>query len=849
MFHWFGVVTNTKGDSLPNWQVECVQLADGVTVVPIYADENLTPILTASGIADRAKSDSSGNYDFFVPEGTYSLRFYDANGVFQRLQRYLPMYGNAPEAAIAAMEDAQAAQAAAEVAQGLAEDAQAAAEAASELAQTTAGGTVYATWADLAAATGMTAGDSAVVFEDAGTHTDPVVGGTVANAGIYIYSASPAGWERVADTEAVKAADSAVAAEVSADAAALSAATAEAIAGPTYASTAAGLAATTSGQAFAVDAGGGLVSVYLNSSGTAVLQRTLATTGALAASGGSALVGFLQAGTGAVLGTVDEKLKRSPLSPAEFKLVADTDDTNSLKKCFDEALANRRAVRLQGDYVVSGPISTIGTVAAGSVDIELVGNCSITVDSAATAFDQLLFIQTTAINSFSIFGGSLTVELNNKCANGLYIRHLAASRGGVCNITAPITIKNAKNNNAASTSENAGIQIIGDYETIYLNSPRVDGVQRTNASGVCKAISISGFSGNVTIDNPYVANVLTFGAGADADGIATFAKGWATSQVRTEGYVVINGGTFVDCQGRSFKSQCSNVTLMRPTIRRKMVVSITNSHEFDFQAGGGVVIEPDIEYLANGATSPLGTSHSVAAFQHLITDAPSVGRMVGGSIRTNVAIPRICAHITGAAAEAGTTIIDGLSIVPVGAFATTAVTRAIVEFTASHVEACAKKTRIEVNGVKGPIGAYAIGYTSFGGSSLTSKLSWSATNNRNTLGPASASQVCRNLSGSQIGAFEKFMVRNNEGFRDLFTNLTFSVAAMEVGCQFTADLSTCTITNAPGSLGASGYALFECKSAYFGATDRGVLVTKDNASVANTVFWTLNGGTTWGTIK
>lgn len=291
MFHWFGVVTNTKGDSLPNWQVECVQLADGVTVVPIYADENLTPILTTSGIADRAKSDSSGNYDFFVPEGTYSLRFYDANGVFQRLQRYLPMYGNAPEAAIAAMEDAQAAQAAAEVAQGLAEDAQAAAEAASELAQTTAGGTVYATWADLAAATGMTAGDSAVVFEDAGTHTDPVVGGTVANAGIYIYSASPAGWERVADTEAVKAADSAVAAEVSADAAALSAATAEAASGPTYASTALGLAATTSGQAFAVDAGGGLVSVYLNSAGSAVLQRTIATTAALAATGGADLIG------------------------------------------------------------------------------------------------------------------------------------------------------------------------------------------------------------------------------------------------------------------------------------------------------------------------------------------------------------------------------------------------------------------------------------------------------------------------------------------------------------------------------------------------------------------------------
>ena len=280
-----------------------------------------------------------------------------------------------------------------------------------------------------------------------------------------------------------------------------------------------------------------------------------------------------------------------------------------------------------------------------------------------------------------------------------------------------------------------------------------------------------------------------------------------------------------------------------------MVVSITNSSEFDFQAGGGVVIEPDIEYLANGATSPLGSSHSVASFQHLITDVPSVGRMVGGTLRTNVSIPRIGLHVSGAAAESGTTIVTGLTIVPVGSFAAAAISRAIVEFNGSQIEACAKKTRIEVDRVSGPLGCYAIGYTSYGGGALTSKLSWSVTNNRNTLGPASASRPCVNLSGSAIGAFEKFMVRNNEGFRDIFTNLTFSVAAMEVGCQFTADLSTCTITNAPGSLGASGYALFECKSAYFGATDRGVLVTKDNASVANTVFWTLNGGTTWGTIK
>lgn len=641
---------------------------------------------------------------------------------------------------------------------------------------------------------------------------------------------------------------SATASAASATASALSAATAESASGPTYASTAAGLAATSNGQSFAVDNGDGTVTVWLNDEGVAVEQRTLATTAALASSAGAGAVGWKQAGTGAIDDTLDAKLKRAPISPAEYKLALDADDTNSLKKCFDYALANRKAVRLSGDYVVSGPIATVATVAAGSVDIEVVGNCSITVNAGATAFEHLLFIKTTANNSFSISGGSLTIDLNNKCANGLYIRHLAASRGGSCNITAPVTVKNAKNNNAVSTSENAGVQIIGKYETIYLNSPRVEGVQRTNAGGACKGISVSDFSGAVTLDNPYVSNVLTYGAGSDADGVATFAAGWSGSQVRTEGSVVINGGTFIDCQGRSFKSQCSNVTLLRPIVKRKSVVSITQSAEFDFQAGNGLVIEPDIEYLDNGGTSPLGTSHSIAAFQHLITDSPSVGRIIGGVLRTDVAVPRAALHVTGAASESGTTIVDGLRIVPIGAFATAAISRALVEVDASQIEACAKKTRIEVNNVQGPLGAYGIGYTSFGGSSLTGKFSWSVTNLRNTLGASATARPCVNLSGSAIGAFEKFMVRDNEGYRDLFTSLTFSMAALEVGCRFTADIASCTVTNAPG-WGASGYALVECKSGYFGTTDRGVLVTKDNAAAANTVFWSRDGGTTWGTIK
>ncbi len=90
------------------------------------------------------------------------------------------------------------------------ETAQAAAEAAAELAGDYGDMKVYRTWALLNAVTG-TAGDMATVLTDTGTHTDPVVGWTVSNSGIFSYVASPAGWQRIGNTSAADAAASAAA--------------------------------------------------------------------------------------------------------------------------------------------------------------------------------------------------------------------------------------------------------------------------------------------------------------------------------------------------------------------------------------------------------------------------------------------------------------------------------------------------------------------------------------------------------------------------------------------------------------------------------------------------------------
>lgn len=56
------------------------------------------------------------------------------------------------------------------------------------------------TWAQLSAIAGSANGQAGrVAGPDAGTHTDPVVGGTVANEGEYAWSTSPAGWQRVGE--------------------------------------------------------------------------------------------------------------------------------------------------------------------------------------------------------------------------------------------------------------------------------------------------------------------------------------------------------------------------------------------------------------------------------------------------------------------------------------------------------------------------------------------------------------------------------------------------------------------------------------------------------------------------
>ena len=577
----------------------------------------------------------------------------------------------------------------------------------------------------------------------------------------------------------------------------------------------------------------------------------------LAASSGSNLVGFKQSGTGAVPATVQSKLRES-VSVKDFGAVGDgvVDDTAAIQAAFDYAIPLSIPVKMDGHYLVSGPIQPYAARASGGLHIVCNGNVRITVNPAAAGFSDLLYFHTTAYNSASIVGGMLAIDGSNKAGRGITIRHDDAIGGSVI-INARLQITSILETNAAATRENAALAIIGRYRNVVVNHPFVQDVSRTNAAGATKGISVSSLSGTCTINQPHVENVLCVSsANTDADGIAVFGYQAGGANSARQGSLVINDPTFVNCQGRSFKGQISDAAIYRPRVKRTgAVVAIAQGCDFDFQLSGDALLhEPVYEYYETTGVSPFsvaGSSFSSVSFQQTLDDREMSGRSVGGTMYTQVQLPRYCLMVPSATAKRSIVDVDGLKIIPVGSFASSAFSRAVLEFNMGTVATKTEKTKVIVKKVEGPFtNISAIGYTGYTSGAINTKFSYQVSDCASTLS-GTLSKPFNALSGTAVGEVESFMIRDNYRFRDLIAaaNAVFSFAKLVPGCKFTVDLSTMgTVTNAP-AWGASGYATVECLQQWFSESDVVAKVHVGNATAANSVFYTQSGGTTWGTIK
>jgi len=545
------------------------------------------------------------------------------------------------------------------------------------------------------------------------------------------------------------------------------------------------------------------------------------------------------------------------VNPKDYGAVNDgtTDDTLALRAAFAYAIPRKLSVILQGTYLISGYIGLSTTAPSGELHIFCNGAVKLQVSGSSIPFREVLFFGSNEFTNVSITGGELTINCANKAASGISIFTDSATIAGAVNFSSVITVNDCRANDPTATYENGGILVNGRFDQIYMNSPRVENVFRANTSGgACFGISVTSLAGECLIVNPAIKNVFVpdVATSVDADGIKIFGVNNAASPaVKTLGKATIQGGTFTDCQGRSIKLQCSDVTIINPYFKRQFVVSIPNGLDVDFQSGNGLLIEPTFEYKRNGAVSPLGASFTPVAFQQRLSDLPQYGKVVGGSMKTEAPMNRYVLLVQFSTSAYSETVIDGLSVEPTGTLTTTAFTRGILETNIETANTKTEGTKIVVRRVSGPLNCYGIGYTGYTSGSLANKLEYEVTDLSNTLAATTANFLFYNLSGNRVGEVKSFVVRDNANFRDLLYDTAFDFNNLAPGSRFTVLTNFVTAANAP-SWASGRYAFIEVlggpnDTAPLTPTNRNIRVTVTNAGtgVLEEAYITADGGTTW----
>lgn len=574
------------------------------------------------------------------------------------------------------------------------------------------------------------------------------------------------------------------------------------------------------------------------------------------------LVTYTPAGSGAVARSAASKFGDT-VSVKDFGAVGDgvADDTAALRAAFQYAIPLNRPVVLRGTYRVTGSLETGTPVrSAGELHIICDGTVRINVDAASTAFAYLFWLYVDPAGSnFSVTGGSLRIDCTDKCANAFYLRHLAASTLGTISFECPVTILNCKQN--AGSGDSSGITIFGNWQRVDINDVTIIGVSRTATSGVCRGITASvGTGGECTIRRPYIKNILYVAGGFDADGIGLAGPSGADPLLDFRaGRFVIESGTFIDCTGRAIKSQCSNTTVIDPYVYRKNYVGFTSSTDIDFQFGNGIVLDPVFEYRKNGGVSPLGPSHSPVVFQNKLPTANSemASFLKDATFVSEVAMDRVVLAIYDATAISSEIVVDGITMVPANGLATTIVTDAVVEIpnVESTIVAMPGTATVRVRNVRGPIAAYLIGYDSYSGGAVASKLAIEVSNCFNTLAPTAGSSVLGNISGSRILALNSFYYCNNHNYPATLAttgaNLqNFDFTQLPVGTQLTMNLDYVgTITNAPPWTTGTVRVLVEVLAAGLSVLDVAKFIRVTTFSGANAerakVFISTDNATTW----
>lgn len=498
----------------------------------------------------------------------------------------------------------------------------------------------------------------------------------------------------------------------------------------------------------------------------------------------------------------------------------------------------------------------------GEIHLITENSPEIIVNAASVAFDYVFYAESTTAVNHSITGATpLTIRCNNKCHLGVFLRHTEDARGGSVIQDAPLRIYDLKGR-TGSTLATAGFYVIGRYDYIRSRNLYVENVDRVEVGGECSGASFSDFEGDVDIYSPHLKNIWTGPSAADADCLKTFGHNPGTSQNKRRGRVRIYDPVFENGQGRCYKDQCGDVSIYNATLiyDASVLVGIDGGVGFDFQTGGGRLDKYKIIIKKDGSTSPVGISYTCVWFQQNVDNASSQSEALNGTLESDVEIPRFAALRVHPDARNSDTRIDGLRLVPTNGYTGSMIDRAVLEFNAAEVAACAYETHMEVENVRGPMDCLQIGYVSYVSGDLRTKLSWRV-NNCSTSLPDVTIRVFHSLSGVTIDRFKSFELGDNPGFNNFYGGLKVDPRRLRAGSKMSIYLDTSTFVSwlaadSDAALtvpwGTTGTLFLECKGVSNfsgGNTDTICEARLNNATVSPSAWFTTDGGINWGPLN
>ena len=388
------------------------------------------------------------------------------------------------------------------------------------------------------------------------------------------------------------------------------------------------------------------------------------------------------------------------------------DDTEALRSAFDFAIETGRTLVLQGTYRVTASLVEGRTRTQGTLNLHFADSVVIEVDKSAAHFDTLIHLMTDQAIQSLFSGTRLTVLLNGRCACGLVVRYLSQSAMGQLVWLAPVNVYDAFNDVSNETTDNYGVAVLGRFREVRINNPTVVGVRRARTVGESKSLSVVGYTGTVTISQPYLANVTAPEGEPDVDLLALFPAPEPDSPwSRRSGMAFVNHGSFIDSQGRSIKLQGRAVLTENTYVRTGKVVAMRESCEVDAQFDQ--VVERGATYRYNRSSdgrTPLGEHHVLLSVQHLVGGVELNSVMAQAQVFSEVPIWGCVSINQAVQTQANSFNIADVTIRRLGSFSGDVFQRAIIEFDADKVTKSAGTLSLSVKNVSGPMGVPIIGY-------------------------------------------------------------------------------------------------------------------------------------------